>query len=478
MITSERKGYNARNAVSAMIRDPLVIARVASVWRDDLLGDRNHPCSVIARLAVAYFNEYDEPPKYGIAGLVQTWGESYKDDTAVRAVNDMLNAVFTEDSDPATPCGNPEMEVDRIGTFVKRVALDRLTSEVRGYTESNQIDKASALVSGFRQVEIGAGSFFGPVTDEVTMSRYMDDDGAEDLIQYRGEAKYFWRGQLTRGSFVAILAAEKSGKSMDLVDMAVRGISQRRRVAYFEVGDMTQAQVCRRIASRIAEHPRDVRGMSFPCDLQIPVGLTITRAGEIRNVEVVYGHRHFDEPLSSANLSAYLHRFRNKVVRSNDDYLRLVCSPSGTVNVQSIESTIRTWSHDGWTPDVVVIDYADILAPPSHASKMDERGQINATWQQMRSMSQSLHALVVTATQADAGSYGRDLITRKNFSGDKRKLAHVTAMMGINMTAEEKRKGITRRNWIVMREGPYSPDEVIYVGSCLAVCNPWVVSAR
>jgi hypothetical protein len=310
------------------------------------------------------------------------------------------------------------------------------------------------------------------------MASYLNDTDEDDLFSYPGDGASFWAGQLQRDCFVAILAPEKTGKSMDLVDIAVRAAKARRRVAYFEAGDMTEKQVCRRFAARISRHPRRIRNMSFPCEMPYPDAIRVVRTNNVAEAEVRYRTLPFAEPLSEANIRELLTKFRKKEVRSNDEYIRLSCHSTGTLTVKKIESIIQGWIVEGWVPDVVIIDYADIIAAPSHATKMDERGQINATWLQMRALSQSLHCLLVTATQADADSYGRDLITRKNFSGDKRKLAHVTAMMGINMTAEEKRKGITRRNWIVLREGAYSPDEVIHVAGCLAVCNPWVVSAR
>ena len=55
--------------------------------------------------------------------------------------------------------------------------------------------------------------------------------------------------------------------------------------------------------------------------------------------------------------------------------------------------------------------------------------QINTTWKQLRALSQDRHCLVVTATQANAGSYTREApMDRRSFSEDKRKLAHATGI--------------------------------------------------
>ena len=99
---------------------------------------------------------------------------------------------------------------------------------------------------------------------------------------------------------------------------------------------------------------------------------------------------------------------------------------------------IKSWERDGWLPDVIVIDYADLLAAES--SRTEGRDTINGTWKALRALSQELHGLVVTATQSDANSATTGLLTRANFSEDKRKFAHITGMNGLNQNNEEKKE--------------------------------------
>jgi hypothetical protein len=131
---------------------------------------------------------------------------------------------------------------------------------------------------------------------------------------------------------------------------------------------------------------------------------------------------------------------------------------------------------EGWIPDVVVIDYADILAPPP-GIPAGEREGINENWKQMRSMSQSRHILVCTATQADAGSYEANVIRRQNFSDDRRKLDHVTGMFGINATHSELGMGAYRLNWLKRREDAYTSAKHIHVAHCLNLGRPHVKSS-
>ena len=87
----------------------------------------------------------------------------------------------------------------------------------------------------------------------------------------------------------------------------------------------------------------------------------------------------------------------------------------------------------------------------------------------MRNLSQERRQgkqpLVITATQADADSYDKNLLTLKNFSEDKRKYGHCTAMYGLNQDPQgnEKKIGVMRINELVIREGGCDTINVVYV---------------
>jgi hypothetical protein len=117
---------------------------------------------------------------------------------------------------------------------------------------------------------------------------------------------------------------------------------------------------------------------------------------------------------------------------------------------------------DGFVPDVILIDYVDIMAAES---KTEFRHQENEKWLRLRGLSTSRHALVVTATQADAKSYTSDTLSIANFSEDKRKFAHVTAMYGLNQDrhGREKELGIMRLNQLVVRESEFSVNNQVRI---------------
>ena len=117
----------------------------------------------------------------------------------------------------------------------------------------------------------------------------------------------------------------------------------------------------------------------------------------------------------------------------------------------------------------MIIDYPDILAPED--PRQEKRHQINDTWKALRRLSQVLHCCVIAPTQADADAYKGKTQSMSNFSEDKRKMSHVTGMLGLNQTDEEKMAGVMRLNWIVLREAEFVSSQCLYVAQCPKLCR-------
>jgi hypothetical protein len=135
---------------------------------------------------------------------------------------------------------------------------------------------------------------------------------------------------------------------------------------------------------------------------------------------------------------------------SRNRRFKFVSYPTGTLSVNEISLMLEKWrDKDNFIPDVICIDYADILK----RGGKDERESIRQNWADLRALSIEQNVLLISATQADAGSYGKFLLDMKNFSEDKRKFAFVTAMFGLNQTQKDKLQKVMRYNTVVVREG-------------------------
>lgn len=305
---------------------------------------------------------------------------------------------------------------------------------------------------------------FHHVRDSESSIRYLRSDVLWDEVvslKPLGKRRTYDLGVAKLHNFVANDCIVHN--SFWLLDVAWRGMLQGRKVAFIEVGDMTQNQIMLRFLTRASRRPLKPRTVKYPVSLVHDPNDTFA--------EVSHAVREFKRPLPLPKAQAACAAVLKK---GRENLLRLSVYPNNSINLNGIKALLETSIRDGWSPDVIVIDYADLIAPmPGYT---ESRDQINATWKGLRALSQSLHCCVVTATQAKATSYKAETMDMSDFSEDKRKMAHVTAMFGINQTSPEKKMGLQRLNPIVFREEDTSEEMCVHVAGCLSLANPAVCS--
>lgn len=129
-----------------------------------------------------------------------------------------------------------------------------------------------------------------------------------------------------------------------------------------------------------------------------------------------------------------------KVLKKYSKYGRVIVYPKYTLTydrmMQNIEYLIR---NEGFIPDILIIDYVDILDIPSHYDdykKEDER------WKLMARLAGTTGCLVITATQANKAGHKAALLDSTHQGGFYGKNRHVNLMVGLNQTPQQKQQGI------------------------------------
>lgn len=468
MKIERRDGSQERQIVIGMIVDRVVLARIAAKWQDDLF--KSQWSNLVGGWCVKFFRKYDKAPGKQIESMFESWASDSKDKDTVKLVERFLEALNGEYEDYAKD-SNSEYVIDIASQHFNKVRIQRLRDALEGDLDVGDLEKAEERVAkaGSTRIEMGTGAGVDILLDQQAM-REAFEDADETLITYPGPLGKFLSQVFTRDALVSFMAPEKRGKSFWLIDVGWRAMCQRRKVAFFAVGDMSQKQMLRRLATRAAGRPIHATDPTKP----VVLPKAIARGQDEPFAVVVSEDKHFSHDLSWAKAWKSCQSVMKHKIRSRDSYFKLSCHPNSTLNVAGMSSILQGWERGGWVPDVIIVDYADILAPPFGVA--ETRDQINATWKQLRSLSQSLHCCVVTATQSDAASYKATTIDRSNFTDDKRKLAHVNNMIAINQTAEEKDQGIYRLNFVAAREFEYSESRCIHVAGCLAIANPAIRS--
>lgn len=444
-------GRLPRTILAAMVTDPVVLAEITGYWPKAGLFQHKYQ-NLVAGWCVAYFSKHCEPPAHNIETIFDDWESRNPEDEAVPFIKSMLLHLSREHK----PCASGYV-IEVAGRYFNQNLANTKLDEAKTLLSANRPEDAWAVIEGLRQISTGTNAYTTMGEVDAFMDAY-DYANSPNLFTWpEGDLdalNVFFENQLGRGCFISFLAGEKVGKSWWLGEVAWQAARCGQRVAYFSVGDMNAKQIRRRLIPRIARRPIQAK------DIMVP---TFISAGGLMDEDSVDFERHtFTEALSRDSFAAVAAQWSASSMGQN---IRLFDVPMSTVSAEGVRLRATRLLHSDWPPDVIVIDYADILAPIN--GQDETRHQINRTWQELRRISQELDCLVATATQADAASYATQTLSRANFSEDKRKMAHVTGMVGINQTAIEKQCQVTRLNWILGRE--LEVNEPVHVAGCLGL---------
>jgi len=448
-----------RVVLIGMIVDKTVLGRISTKWQPPMFLSPH--ANKVGQWCIDYFHQYEKAPGRHIQSLYESWAVDSRNKDSTEIIGSFLDSLnkqykrLSQDS-------NSQYVVDLAAKHFNRVKLNQLTDAISGDLIQGKTDKAVSRALNYHKVEMGVGEGIKVFQDKDVICEAFEESH-EPLIKYTDGLGKFFGDTLERDGFIAFQGPEKRGKSFWLLDVAFRAVIQKRRVAFFECGDLSRNQIMRRFMVRVSRQPL------YPCDVRYPLSI---KHKPKRPPIIRTKHKHYKKGLTwRASYKACRMITKHRKLK---DALRLSVHFNDTLNVEGIRGMLEEWERDGWIPDVIVIDYADILNM-DHTG-LEGRDRIDYTWKQLRRLSQERHCLVVTATQTAARGYDVLTQSQKHFSEDKRKNAHVTGMVGLNQTVKEKEKGIMRLNWIELREGWYSERQCCYVATCFELANMAVKS--
>jgi len=450
-----------RRIVTGMILSDPVLSRISSMWDSDLFGTRL--ARTVAKWCVDYHRSYGKSPGEDVTTAFAAFIRDEKDEDFCESIETFLVRA-SEDSKQKI---NPEYLLDQAEDHFNRIKLKHLAEDIEAHLVQGSVGEAQASVVEFDRVHLTNRTGVDLLLD---MEAWKDifEESAESLFKFPGALGELMNNYLVRDGLIGIQGPEKRGKTWWLIEFAVQALMGRNRVVFFEVGDMSEKQIKPRFGSRWTQKPWRISGsrlIEWPRDLRY----------EGSEIILDYEPKTFQGSFRYDDLTNGLERVLKRIGVKDRTMFKLSCHPNSTISVREIRGLLDMWEMaEDFIPDVVVIDYADILAPEN--SRVEFRHQVNDTWKALRALSQEKHCLVLTATQASATAYKRPSQSIGDFSEDKRKMAHVTGMLGLNQTEDEKERRLMRLAWLVLREGFFTPRQQVLVSQCLELGRPFVQS--
>ena len=463
MKVQRRDGSAERLILTSMIVDAKTLAKVAPAWNEP--GRLSSTwANIIGTWAVDYYNKYGKAPKARIQTLFDRWSESNPPEEQVSLVEKFLVSL-SEDYKHLAAKSDSEYVTDLAFKHFNKVRIRKLIDGLEDDLDRDDLDKADERiqvnVNSLGAKEQAYVAFFND--REALINSF--ERQIQVLLRYPGDAGRFLGECFHRGSLIGIMAPFKRFKSYMAQDIAWRAVQQRRKVAYFQLGDLTLDEQLWRLSSRAAMAPMKAQTVLYPKKLKVFAN---------DDYVVTYRERVFEEDLDwrkvwNANQQSIRLKFR-----TDEDMIRVVAHPMKSIHVYQIRSQLKSWIREGWIPDFIVADYPELLAgPPGIKDTID---QIGTTWAILKGFTQEFNCCVIAPSQVKAGAHKSWLLGRDHFQGNQLKLGHVNGMLGLNMKDNEKREGVMRMNWIVLRGQPYDEEEYCWAATCIPFSMPVVRS--
>lgn len=352
---------------------------------------------------------------------------------------------------------NVKYAEDVASQFFQQKSIDRLADNIKSKASNGNIDGAQRLIAEYVKPEVVHSRSISLLSGTSHIRHAFQNDD-EELFGLRGGMNRLVGGPLCRGELIAFLAPPKSGKTWWMVDTAIVALTRGCKVLFISL-EMTEDQMIRRFWESMTGCSRfggEVEGSAF------------MDAGDGR-YNLVLGTRNTSRiDLSDEGIEAVQKRY----LALTDDNLKFRCYPTGTLTLQKLQSELKVIEvFEHFIPDVIVIDYADIMALPPGREK---RHQLDALWMGLKGISNERNILVVTASQTGRETVGgkRDA-DETNIAEAVSKVNHVNRMITINRSKKDKKMCIYRMSCQTMREGRECFDQLV-VSNCLEIGRPWM----
>lgn len=490
---------------TGMIVSDIVVAQLAPIVDQSIMTAKY--TGLVVDWCLDYFRNFGKAPRAHIQDIFEAHKRDHLEDEIADLIETLLSSLSEQLVDDEAHFNEPYI-LEEAEKYVKLRRAQMLCEDVQALLSRGQILEAEGKIAGYTLPKRPCID-----GDDVFADEFWSEEEEESQVLFKlPPALHDLVGPIERDSFISLLAPEKRGKTWWLLYLALTAYRQRCNVVFFSCGDMTKKQMRRRLRHMLTgrdpkRHREQIKmpvldcyhNQAGECPLGEDTDSVIIGRGTIKNFGSLADfpehtvctkcHKNKEDadyfigvPWESVvpleDVAKPLDKACKDILRkSGSRRFKLYCYPPATVTVAQISAQLDILQQqEGIIPDIIVIDYADLLDVEPSARKLEYRHQINAGWMALRALSQTRNCGLITATQAKVETRKKTQVDQWDTSEDKRKLAHVTAMLALNQTPAEKRKGLMRISNIATRDDDFDVERNVAVLQCLTIGRPCMLS--
>jgi len=301
--------------------------------------------------------------------------------------------------------------------YIKNIALDFCRKQKLkeamiksvGLLQTSSFDEIAKVIND--AIKMGDPSDFG--------YDYLKDFEKRFEIKARNPITTGWeqideicRGGLGKGELGVVIAPTGAGKSMALVHLGAQALKAGKTVIHYT--------------------------------LELSDTVTASR---------------YDSCLTKIPLSQ-LHSFKEEIyeqVQDMEGVLIVKEYPTKSASTRSLRTHLEKLRMRDISPDMVIVDYGDLLRPIS--GKSEKRHELESIYEEMRGLAQEFNCCVWTASQTNRSGLNAEVITMESISEAFNKCFVSDFIFSISRTVEDKQSNTGR---IFVAKNRNGPDGLVY----------------
>ena len=378
--------------IAAMFIDRTFLQQIADIIQSDYFeSDAN---SWLLEVVLDHFREYKTPPSKDVLKVKVT---EIDNDILKTAVLEQLKEVFRYmESDDLT------FVKDEILKFCKNQEIKRAIMDSVGLLKMGNYDEIKTKIDS--AMKAGADTDIGHEYKKDVVARYNEAarhtvttgwDVIDDLMD----------GGLAPGELGVVMAPAGIGKSWMLINIGANAIKQNKTVIHYTL-ELNENYVGQRYDS------------------------------------VITG-------IAAQNLKNYTEDIEDKLKDISGELI-IKYFPTKSTGVMGIKAHVEKTIMLGQTPDLIVVDYADLLK----VSSKDKHEALEELYEDLRGMAGEYGVPVWTATQANRSALEDDIIEADKIASSYGKVMVSDFLMSLSRKVEDKLSGTGRGHVIKNRFGP------------------------
>jgi hypothetical protein len=422
----------------------------------------------VSKWITDFYRNYQKAPRNHIQDLFQISKSKLRPNLSeeIQLFLSQLSEEYLSEKDPAGI--NEDFIIDRGLQYLRGRHLRSMISEVSSLLDLDKIEEAEKIYDEKGKLIAKAQYRWASPLDDLHYLNSVFDEKEVPILEMKGPLGSMI-GPLYKGYLLGVMGPMKRGKTWALQDVTFDSLMSRRRTVLISL-EMEDTQMAERIYRQMGmagDLDMDYKIPCFDCIAnqdnkcskpkrtnhssapeKYKPGLSYKPCTACRGVPkeeenfipsswfVTYNRPKISRTVARRELRKFQKMYGNNL-------LRAISFPAGGITLRELEDQIDQLEIiEGFIPDVIVIDYADLLLPD--IKYKEYRHQIGDIWKGLKGMASRRSCLVVTASQSNRESTRKDTLSERDTAEDISKLAHVNVMITLNQTPEEKEQMVWR----------------------------------